>query len=627
MNDIDTAPSPPPHVRFTYAIGSALQGLVQVPDCWRSGIFDDIRHIGRYVEGGRSLDPAEQEVHLSPGRNTAEIMDSWKPDPDGRKVRLPGAGTWTEVIGRPGALALRAASPATRPERREMVLDFLEMWAGTPFADPAYRFRVGRLDGTTSFNARDHQGVSFGLYLPAARRNLYFEAVLPGGETAPRPEEPLDVVDCHHHWGTPGQLLRLVELVRERGPVTWDPDAVLALSEATGMSRPAAALVLAGNPGTGNWHGRTLFDQHEHAALGFKSGELDSAQEELSWILGTGRQRLNLLADVMPEDPADLWEPGGPARLAERTAAAWAQQRGTRSAPPWNTWQAAIALETKMPAARLCHLFLDPTDSALPPDSRPPVRSDQPWYHRPYTPWDIRNTYGADDLVNTVLAGLTWAYPDLPAGDPVREGLPEAVRHLRSMPSAGDSSAELFQQRLVGEYWNRERWEWLTGGTCDRVVARVAAGDLPPGRYESDPRACVPELASDVATTLGLSEDAAALYLQLLVLPVPSDRNVRRWNAWSPARHKAAAAELVERGLVVEDRRARAGRKHFLPGPWAHAKKPLPPMETWKAPLIGAWVSTYKKLEVRAVGPLPGTLPELFTEAWRLVREAQGPTA
>ncbi|MEU1671117.1 hypothetical protein ABZ752_03665 [Streptomyces roseifaciens] len=170
------------------------------------------------------------------------------------------------------------------------------------------------------------------------------------------------------------------------------------------------------------------------------------------------------------------------------------------------------------------------------------------------------------------------------------------------------------------------RRDWLNDGTCDRVIARITAGDLPSGRYESDPRACAPDLVADVAATLRLPEDAATFYLQLLLLPVPSDRNVRRWNAWTPARHKAAAAELLARGLVVEDRRARAGRTLFLPGPWAHAKKPLPPMEFWKAPLIGAGLSDDGS-EVEAFDLLPGTLPELFTEAWRLVRAGEGPTA
>lgn len=621
MNDFDTAPPPPPPVRDGHAIRAALGGLVHVPDCWNSGTFEDIERIGRYVEGSRALDPGEQEIHLSPERTMSEILASWAPDPEGRKVRLPGSGTWTDVIGRMGGLALRAASPATRPERREVVLEFLEMWAGTPFADPAYRFRVGRLAEPMSFNARDHQGVSFALHLPAGRRTVFFEAVLPGAEAAPRPEEPLHVVDCRQAWGSPGQLRNLVELVRERGPVTWDADAVVALSEATGMSRPAAALVLAGNPGAGSYY-MPFLDQHERTVLGFKNGELDSAREELS-MGDAGRSAL--LADVMPEDPADLWEPGGLARVAERTAAAWAQQRGARSTPPWSTWQAAVALDTRMPAAHVCHLFLDSPNSAVPRDFRPAVGPGAAEQAGPRTPWNITRRYEADFLLDAVFAGLAWAYPDLPAGDPVRERMPETVRHLRELLAASDVAAGFLHESMARYSDGNRRSDWLTDGTCDRITARVASGDLAPGRYESDPRACVPDLVAEVAATLGLSEDAAALYLQLLVLPAPSDRNVRRWNAWSPKHHKAAAEELTERALVVEDRRARAGRSLFLPGPWAHAKKPLPPMECWKAPLIGAQLQ-FSGDEVRTFELLPDTLPALFTEGWRLVRGGQGPT-
>ncbi|MFD9466813.1 hypothetical protein [Streptomyces sp. NPDC060027] len=599
MNEIDTAPLRPPGIRNDFDVSAALQGLVGASGCWNTGSLAGIGRIGRYVEG------------------------SWAPDPGEREVRPPAAGSWTELIGRTGALALRAAAPATRPERREVLLDFLEMWARTPFADPAYRFRLGRLAGTTSFTVRDQGGVSFGLHLPAARQTLYFEAVLPGGEAAPRPEEPLYVVDCHRGWGTPGQLLALVELVRERGPVAWDAAAALALSEATGLSRPAAALVLAGNPGASSYY-TPFLDQHERAVIGFKSGELDSAHAELAMLRDEGR--LTLLADVMPEDPADLWEPGGLARVAERTAAAWVEQHGAGPQPPWSTWQAAVALETRMPAAHLCRLFLDPANAPVPPGFSLrgcPCPSE---HRRLCTAWDVMVRYDADTVADAVFAGLAWAYADLPAGDPVRDGVPEVVRHLRKVLAGSDSPARVLHAGVVRGSRGSRRWDWLTDGTCDRVTARVTDGELPPGRYESDPRACVPDLVADVAVTLALPEDAAALYLQLLLLPAPSDRSVRRWNAWTPARHKAAAAELVARGLVVEDRRARAGRTLFLPGPWAHAKKPLPPMETWKAPLIGARLSADGS-EVRAFELLPGTLPELFTEAWRLVRGAQGPTA
>ncbi len=427
----------------------------------------------------------------------------------------------------------------------------LEMWARTPFADPAYHFRLGRLAGTTSFTVRDHQGASFGLHLPAARRTLYFEAVLPGGEAAPRPEEPLYVVDCHRGWGTPEQLLRLVELVRERGPVAWDVDTVLALSEATGLSRPAAALVLAGNPGAGGYY-QPFLDEHERATFGFKAGELESARAELSMLHDD--DRLALLADVMPTDPADLWEPGGLARVAERTAAAWAEQHGARPHAPWSTWQSTVALQTRMPATHLCHLFLDPANATLPPRFYLRVRPCPPEHRHLRTAWDVMGDYDAETVADAFFAGLPWAYADLPAGDPVRTGAPEVVHHLRKVLAGRDSPARVLHSGVTR-----------------------------------------------------------------------GNRGSRRLD-WTPARHKAAAAELVARGLVVEDRRARAGRTLFLPGPGAHAKKPLPPMEPWKAPLIGAQLSADGS-EVKASELLPGTLPELFTEAWRLVRKGEGPTA
>ncbi|MEU1818420.1 hypothetical protein ABZ543_25005 [Streptomyces roseifaciens] len=384
MNEIDTTA---PRSRGTwdgFAASAALQGLVGASGCWNEDSFADIRRIGRYIEG------------------------SWAPEPGDREVRPHAAvGSWTELIGRTGALALRAAAPATRPERREVLLDFLEMWARTPFADPAYRFRLGRLAGTTSFTVRDDQGASFGLHLPAARKTLYFEAVLPGGEAAPRPEEPLHVVDSSRGWGTPGQLLRLVELVRERGPFARDADAALALSEATGLSRPAAALVLAGNPGAGSYY-LPFLDEHERVAFGFKAGELESARAELSMLHDD--DRLALLADVMPEDPEDLWEPGGLARVAERTAAAWAEQHGARPNAPWSTWQSAVALQPRMPATHLCHLFLDPANATLSPGFYLRLRPCPPEHRHLRTAWDVMGDGDAATVADAVFAGLPWAY-------------------------------------------------------------------------------------------------------------------------------------------------------------------------------------------------------------------------
>lgn len=410
MDETDTTAPPVSRAWSGHATTAALQGFVGAWGMWNEDTFADIARLGRYIDG------------------------SWAPAPGEREVRPPAAGSWTELIGRTGALALRAVSPATRPKRREVLLDFLGMWARTPFADPAHRFRLGRLAGTTSFSVRDHRGASFALHLPGVHRTHYLEAVSPGSETAPRPEEPLHVVDCHRGWGSPEQLLRLVELVRERGPVPWDADAVVALSEATGLSRPAAAFVLAGNPGTGGYYVPFL-DEHERATLGFKAGELESANDELTAL--NDDDRLSLLADVLPADPADLWAPGGLARVAERTAAAWAEQHRTRRPAPFRTWQAAVALGTRMPAAHLCHLFLDPANAPLPPGFYLSVSSVPSEYRHLCTAWDVMGGPDADTFADAVFTGLRWAYADLPAGDPVRAGAPgSSVSCARCWPAA-----------------------------------------------------------------------------------------------------------------------------------------------------------------------------------------------
>ncbi len=115
----------------------------------------------------------------------------------------------------------------------------------------------------------------------------------------------------------------------------------------------------------------------------------------------------------------------------------------------------------------------------------------------------------------------------------------------------------------------------------------------------------------------GLGEDAAVLYLQLLALPDPTDRNVARWTGWKPARLKKARTELAATALVLEAKRARAGRSLFLPGGWQEAKSPGLPVETWKSGLY----------ELTAQQPILPHLPvpELFARAWQRVGEGDLP--
>ncbi|MFJ8983073.1 hypothetical protein, partial [Streptomyces sp. NPDC102282] len=90
MNETNAAAPRASRAWNGFAASAAMQGLVGASGCWDTDSFTGIRNTGRYIAG------------------------SWLPEPGEREVRLPAAGSWTELIGRPGALALRAAAPATR---------------------------------------------------------------------------------------------------------------------------------------------------------------------------------------------------------------------------------------------------------------------------------------------------------------------------------------------------------------------------------------------------------------------------------------------------------------------------------------------------------------------------------
>ncbi|MGO4750242.1 hypothetical protein AB4212_16735, partial [Streptomyces sp. 2MCAF27] len=78
-----------------YHVGAALDGLVDGSGYWTDkGALAGIERTGRYMAG--TWDPAT---------------------PDGGVGRA-GEGSWARFIGRIGTVALRAAAPSTREERR-----------------------------------------------------------------------------------------------------------------------------------------------------------------------------------------------------------------------------------------------------------------------------------------------------------------------------------------------------------------------------------------------------------------------------------------------------------------------------------------------------------------------------
>jgi hypothetical protein len=158
------------------------------------------------------------------------------------------------------------------------------------------------------------------------------------------------------------------------------------------------------------------------------------------------------------------------------------------------------------------------------------------------------------------------------------------------------------------------------------LAARLNKTPVPHGSFEMNPILSADDVVKQVVRKYQVSEEAAAYYLQVLTLPDPTDKNVALWNGWAPAKLKKVAAELLDKKLVLEAARSRAGRKYFLPGGWEDLKAPHLPIETWKLPLFQIKRDAYQ----RATPPLGRILPlepvhTLFEKAWKRIIDGDVP--
>ncbi len=155
------------------------------------------------------------------------------------------------------------------------------------------------------------------------------------------------------------------------------------------------------------------------------------------------------------------------------------------------------------------------------------------------------------------------------------------------------------------------------------MIARCQDTPVPEGEYEANPLHSAPELVKEVGAHFDVGEDAAVLYLQVLTLPGPTTKALRRWNGWTAAKLKKAAAELTKRELLLEAKRSRAGRTIFLPGGWEAYSAPHLPVETWKLALHPEVGNTSHNALPRHHMILP--THELFAKAWKRVQDGDAP--
>ncbi|THA86881.1 DNA-binding protein [Streptomyces sp. A0592] len=473
----------------------------------------------------------------------------------------------------------------------------------------------------------------------------------------------------------PGWLTAFLGAAAEHGPVPFRAESAEEFSRLTGVSGALARLVVAGLPHIDTYD-RNFLPAEVRTALGVKATDAAYARDELK-ALGAELRRA-LVAALLPADPARLWSEGPDVAAA---AELWNRRVGRRTpVPDWLATEAARAVRGGWPAHRVLAALLDPAASReLSVDVPWIVKGD---HVEPAVA--VTDPFNAQVLTAT-LAMSAWLAHRLPAGDPVRALLPPALTAVRQRLAAPELLLEIAHYTSLSNFRKvagtptetgegYERYGAVVMATHDdqpRPAVRTALLDstgadpyLPalrgddqqpsgaetalrtahdprfaalladPGApaagetdaagtwWPQDPSRSVPELVEEVRAEHGLGADAAALYLALLAMPDPTDRNTARWTGWKPARLKAARAELAATDLVVSADRSRAGRSLFLPGGWADMPSPALPVEQWKLPLYGLTPGGRPLLGVLAPAE---PAAELYRRAWQRVREGDVP--
>ena len=460
-----------------------------------------------------------------------------------------------------------------------------------------------------------------------------------------------------------------------RGPAPWFPAAAEEFARLTGVTETMARLVVAGMPKVDTYE-RSFLSAEARTTLGVKQADAAMAKDELK---GLGYEaRRAVVAAMMPAEPARLWTDGPDVAAA---AEVWNATVGRRAAVPEALLADAVrAVKTYWEPGRALPALLDPAaEPQLSRDLTWEVRGDR------VVPVDEDSTGFTARTLVSVVALAAWLAHRLPAGDPIRAALPAALTAVRDRLANPELMLDLGQYVSLPDFRKvagaptetREGYErygavimatsddqpapgirtaLLDEAGTDPYLAVLRTDDQQPfpaevalrtirdprfaalladpgdplagGRdkdgtwWPQDPARSVPDLVGEAAKEYGIDEDAAVLYLMLLAMPDPTDRNTARWTGWKPARIKAARAGLVAGGLVVEGSRTRAGRSLFLPGGWVDPRSPRLPLEQWKLPLYDLVSGDHAVLDV-IVPAEPAA--DLYRRAWQRVREGDGP--
>jgi hypothetical protein len=582
---------------------------------------------------------------------------------------------WRDWLDTWGALAFRARAPLTTPEERAAIGEILDALAGSNFAAPGVRrvkLTVPPSTGWLAWHTEygDKSVPDDWTRVDGARRmvvhtdeqdddSVVLDVLLvgddPPGATVDNPRPVLlDAAAIRAQLAAPSLT-------------AVGDDVYAAIAGPTGLGRADAAVIWSGLHKLDRW-GNDPLGKDGRERLGLKLPETKIARDSIS-SLDTGKVSRALHAAL--GDPADT--DGLPARIG----AAWVATFGARVKLDDALLARARADLPGGDVDALVELAGVATADVYQRDARWKLTGDGPAAEADgdhfdgdvlqrgvgVVYWLYANTPGDDPLRDTAAAAVTamrarldalvlavarggekplvgWfkrfdGAPFVPAdidadldtadrptgkdgGGIVAVGNKEdvsvAVRPNRLRPGDAEELERLV--KLDDNWEDVGPWRALALLGSPNLDAMLAA--RAPG-WGQDPRLSAPAVVQAVAKKHGLEEDAATLYAQLLALHNPTKANVLAWNGWKPATYTKAAAALVEAKLVIEAKRARAGRDHFLPGGWHERRSGSLPLEEWKLPLYGG-----------EEPPLGSILPlmafgALFEGAWGRVLGGKGP--
>ncbi|CAL9642767.1 hypothetical protein [Streptomyces sp. enrichment culture] len=650
----------------------ATAGIGRLWGGWHSerrwSVLRQIRAVNHVLRGH----PAEG-APLPAGQGApAALGDGWTSD----EFTVPGIGpVWPSLLGALRPLAYRAAAPTVPDAEREALLLLFEALAEGPLAAPGDALREIVLTEPSGQQQRagqvlrraDRTVVVLGCQrIDTAHGRVHWLALDhdPTGAFGAIAHFTLEQETRHRPAISADELADVARLIRDKGAAPWRPEAVEAFAAVTrgGLGPLQATVLLAAQP-----HDR---DADALALIGLKPRQMDQANGMLGTL--SGQDRRALLGALLPATPADLWTTGPDIDAAGRV---WAERLGSLvrlpedvsadlAGLPCSAAQAVLNPRRTAWISRTTVLRPDKDGNLVPEDPRAipargalvtavaslaslayalpyghPLRAALPeglaalrrriadpgllldldieWTEQgSATAAEIRTAYGLPATGGADAHGLTRVGEALVLRPAHRDTETVLVRPA-GLTGPDDAVLGLLEG-LVGPSRGAGLWALrrILGDDLARTLAAGLEAGTPAG-YAQDPMVGAPALVTEVASAHGLSEDAAAHYLQLLALPDPTDRNCARWTGWKPARLKKARAELAATDLVVEAKRARAGRGLFLPCGWLDLKGSALPVEIWKEGLY----PIHERMRTAPMSPVP----DLFARAWQRVRDGDAP--